>query len=186
MGPEINYAYRPDPSDWPVGDAQCVTAKEIRERNAAFIAGTIPPAEARPVYCAQDGSCSCAKFQADPARCDRRPPSVAGRKDDSGKLDMSLLEDVPRALEGIVEVMQWAITKKQPTPYERGSWQYVDSFKQRYMAAMRRHISKRDKARLGEGDRFEPLDAETNLMELKHIATNAIFLLEMAMREEEQ
>ena len=41
------------------------------------------------------------------------PPA---RKDDSGKLDMTLLDEMPRAVKALGEVMQWAITKKAPIP----------------------------------------------------------------------
>lgn len=107
----------------------------------------------------------------------------AGRKDDGGKLDVTLLfEDLPHALEGVAEVLQWAITKKAPVPYERGSWQGVAPFQRRYAGAQLRHELNRAKARL-EGVASEPLDAETGLMELQHIATDALFRLEMAMRK---
>lgn len=106
-----------------------------------------------------------------------------GRKDDSGKLDITLFfDDLPNAIEGVTEVLQWAITKKQPVPYERGSWQGVEDFQRRYRAAQLRHQLNQAKARqAGEGDFGR--DWETGLLELQHIATDAMFMLEMAMRE---
>lgn len=105
------------------------------------------------------------------------------RKDDTGKLDITLFfDDLPNAIEAVTEVMQWAITKKQPVPYERGSWQCVDNFQQRYRAAQLRHLLNQAKARQkGHGDYGQ--DAETGLLELAHIAADAMFALEIAVRK---
>ncbi len=109
----------------------------------------------------------------------------AGRKDDTGKLDLTLLvDDLPHALEAVAEVLQWAVTKKQPKPYERGSWQGVEGLQGRYRAAGLRHELNAAKAVLA-GSVAHPeqaQDAETGLLELAHIATNALFRLEMAVR----
>ena len=119
----------------------------------------------------------------------RVDPPVPGRKDDTGKLDMTLLDDLPHALEAVAEVLQWAITKKAPVPYVRGSWQGVDDGTRRYLAALQRHMSNRNKARLadlpeGEVRGLEPVDHETKLRELAHIATDALFALELAIRND--
>jgi hypothetical protein len=108
---------------------------------------------------------------------------VTGRKDDSGKLDVTLFfDDLPHAIEAVTEVLQWAITKKLPKPYERGSWQGVEDFQRRYKGAQLRHELNRSKALLG-GCGVEPIDHETELLELAHIATDAMFRLEMAVRK---
>jgi hypothetical protein len=115
----------------------------------------------------------------------------AGRKDDAGKLDVTLFfDDFPHAIEAVTEVLQWAITSKAPTPYERGSWQGVSDFGRRYRGAMLRHTLNRAKAFKEDrghsgtsADGVEPVDAETGLLELAHIATDAMFLLEMAVRK---
>lgn len=113
------------------------------------------------------------------------PATVAGRKDDAGKLDVTLFfDDLPHAIEAVTEVLQWAVTKKQPTPYERGSWQNVDDFSRRYRGALLRHQLNRAKTLKGNAiPTGEPRDAETGLLELAHIATDAMFLLEMAVRK---
>lgn len=110
---------------------------------------------------------------------------AAGRKDDSGKLDITLFfDDLPNAIEGVTEVLQWAVTKKQPVPYERGSWQGVDNFQPRYRAAQLRHMLNAAKAKISTGaSQHLARDHETGLLELAHIATDAMFQLEMAMRE---
>lgn len=111
---------------------------------------------------------------------------VPGRKDDTGKLDVTLLfDDLPHALEAVAEVLQWAITKKQPVPYERGSWQGVSPFQRRYRAAMLRHTLNAAKAKInGDVETSEAArDHETGLLELAHVATDALFQLEMAIRE---
>lgn len=107
----------------------------------------------------------------------------AGRKDDSGKLDMTLLDDMPRALAAVVEVMQWAVEKKKPVPYERGSWLGVHA--DRYRAAMKRHDRDACQQTLKYGQaRFER-DKETKLLHLAHIATSALMALENTIREME-
>lgn len=111
------------------------------------------------------------------------PNVVAGRKDDTGKLDMNLLDDMPRAMRAIVQVMQWAVVDKKPVPYERGSWLGVQA--DRYRAAIKRHD--RDACEQATADvpaRFQ-LDKETNLLHLAHIATSAMMALENALREQE-
>lgn len=124
------------------------------------------------------------------------PPTLAakpatlptGRKDDSGKLDMTLFDDMPRALEAVAEVMQWAITKKQPVPYDRGSWLGVSP--DRYRAAIGRHNNsachQASMVLVGctppEPARFQK-DAETKLLHLAHMACSALFALELTLRE---
>jgi hypothetical protein len=114
----------------------------------------------------------------------------AGRKDDSGKLDVTLFfDDLPHAIEGVTQVLQWAITKKQPVPYERGSWQFVEDFQRRYRGAMLRHTLNAAKTGMEldtDGKPFgvtNTFDQETGLLELAHIATDAMFMLEMALRK---
>lgn len=114
-------------------------------------------------------------------------PAAAGRKDDSGKLDMTLLDDMPRAIAAVVEVMQWAVKDKQPVPYERGSWLGVDA--DRYRAAIKRHDA--DAAKQYSSvpiGTVRPLvreqrDPETNLLHLAHMACSALMALENTLRE---
>lgn len=107
----------------------------------------------------------------------------AGRKDDSGKLDVTLVfDDMPHALEQVSKVLQWAIVDKKPVPYQRGSWLQVENGRHRYRAAQFRHMLAEAKARIAHPSE-EPRDWETNLMELSHIATDALFQLEMVCRE---
>ena len=110
---------------------------------------------------------------------------VEGRKDDSGKLDMTLLDDMPRAINAVVEVMQWAVTKKEPTPYERGSWLGVHA--ERYRSAQQRHrIDAALQASISGGAaRFER-DKETNMLHLAHEACSALMALENTLREMEK
>lgn len=119
----------------------------------------------------------------DPARFNLVKPTV-GRKDDSGKLAMNLLDDMPNALAAVVEVMQWAVTDKKPVPYERGSWQGVHA--DRYREAIKRHDQAACAQEVAEptkqGARFQR-DDETNLLHLAHIATSALMALENTIRE---
>lgn len=110
-------------------------------------------------------------------------PASTSRKDDAGKLDTTLLDDMPLALKAVVEVMQWAVTEKQPKPYERGSWQGVHA--DRYRAAILRHnrdACEQSKA-TGVEARFET-DYETKMLHLAHIATSALMALENTLREQ--
>ena len=108
---------------------------------------------------------------------------TTARKDDTGKLDITLFfDDLPNAIEAVTEVLQWAITKRQPAPYERGSWQYVANAQQRYRGAKLRHLLNQAKARQ-KGHEDYGRDADTGLLELAHIATNAMITLELAVRE---
>jgi hypothetical protein len=111
-------------------------------------------------------------------------PTTPGRKDDGGKLDMTLFfDDLPNAIEAVTEVLQWATTKKQPLPYRRGSWQNVDDFQRRYRAAQLRHMIDAAKVAKATGVLSERTrDAETGLLQLAHNATDVMFQLEMAIR----
>lgn len=111
--------------------------------------------------------------------------AATGRKDDGDKLDVTLFfDDLPHAIEAVTEVLQWAIAKKQPVPYERGSWQHVTDFQRRYRGAHLRHQLNAAKAvKVGSAYSVEQArDAETGLLELAHIATDAMFMLEKAVR----
>ena len=112
------------------------------------------------------------------------PNSATGRKDDSGKLDMTLLDDMPRAIAAVVEVMQWAITEKQPVPYVRGSW--LDVHADRYRAAVGRHMNaaatQASTCKQSEPARYQR-DHETNLLHLAHVACSALMALENTLRE---
>jgi hypothetical protein len=111
-----------------------------------------------------------------------------GRKDSQGKIKPSLfLDDLSLAIKGAVEVLNWAITEKQPVPYERGSWQHVPNALEEYRDALYRHIlAASAKASLTENKFHEVRDPETGLLEVQHIAVNALFLLELSMREHQK
>lgn len=119
-------------------------------------------------------------------RCDAAPIAApTARKDDSGKLDMNLLDDMPRALKAVVEVMQWAITDKKPVPYVRGSWLSVHA--DRYRAAIKRHersAAEQATAPNAHAARFQR-DDETQLLHLAHTACSAMMALENTLREME-
>lgn len=118
----------------------------------------------------------------------KAPAATTSRKDDAGKLDMTLLDTMPNALRAVVEVMQWAVTKKLPVPYERGSWQGVHA--DRYRAAIKRHDRDACDQYVSsapiESNRTPPrfqCDKETELLHLAHIATSALMALENTIRE---
>lgn len=108
---------------------------------------------------------------------------VNARKDDGGKLAVNLFfDDLPHAIEAVTEVLQWAVTKKKPLPYEPGSWQGVAI--DRYRAAQLRHMldAAKEAKMLGVPSHLTR-DKETELLQLAHNATDAMFQLEMACRE---
>lgn len=106
-----------------------------------------------------------------------------GRKDDGGKLDMNLLDDMPRAIKAVVEVMQWAIEKKTPVPYVRGSWLGVEP--DRYRAAIKRHERSAAEQATPEAPARLQRDSETALLHLAHTACSALMALENVLREQE-
>lgn len=108
------------------------------------------------------------------------PLPVKGRKDDSGKVRMELLMDLSRAYEGVGQVLTWAVTDKKPIPYVPGSWQGVEDFHNRYMGALMRHLNN-----IHRNGPYA-VDKETGILDLKHLATDAMFLAEMASRDLEQ
>ena len=106
-------------------------------------------------------------------------PAPTGRKDDDGKVRMELLMDMPRALRGVAEVLTWAVTKKKPVPYEVGSWQHVEDFYARYSGALLRHHNN-----IAMNGQYA-VDRETQLLDLYHLATDALILAELTARQTE-
>lgn len=99
---------------------------------------------------------------------------TAGLKFDADKPRMELLiQGMPRALEAVGAVLTFGAQK-----YEAHSWQHVEDNHNRYWAAKTRHELARAKG--------EQRDPETGLLHLAHEATNALFLLELAILEGEK
>ncbi len=86
-------------------------------------------------------------------------------KDDSSKVPLAILFDVPRALEHVAKVMEFGANK-----YSRKNWSLVDD-KERYISASLRHIMK-----YSEG---EYTDAEQQRPHLAAAITSLLFLLEI-------
>ncbi len=94
-----------------------------------------------------------------------------GHKDDKGKLRYSLLiEGMPNALKAVVEVLEHGAEK-----YGIHNWQKVDKGIDRYKDALYRHVTK--------GNLFSK-DKDSTLLEIAHIACNALFLLELISKED--
>lgn len=90
-------------------------------------------------------------------------------KADVGKSNPLLVEvDLSRALHAVNRVLDYGAEK-----YERAGWKKVEA--ERYDAAQRRHRRSRD-----QGEIF---DQESGLSHLAHEACNALFLLEMFIKE---
>lgn len=99
---------------------------------------------------------------------------AAGLKFDADKPRMELLiQGMPRALEAVGQVLTFGAQK-----YAAHSWRHVEDNTNRYWAAKSRHELARAKG--------ETHDPETGMLHLAHEATNALFLLELALMEDEQ
>ena len=87
--------------------------------------------------------------------------TAKGVKLDSGKLRWELLD--LSLVEGIVAVLTFGAQK-----YTDNGWQSVPNGKDRYYAALMRHL-----IALRNGEMIDP---ESNLPHIDHILTNAVFL----------
>lgn len=95
-----------------------------------------------------------------------------GKKYDSGKSMVGTLCRVfPRALLGIGQCIEFG-TRKYPKP---DNWKLVDGAFTRYQDSMMRHYLK-----FLAG---QEKDSETNLLHLKHMAWNALAILELYLME---
>jgi hypothetical protein len=99
-------------------------------------------------------------------------PHVPGAKLDAGKPDLSLLLSLNKALHAVGEVMTFGAKK-----YTRGGWLSVPDGINRYTAADLRHIFQ-------EGQ--EAYDSESGLLHAAHHACDALFRLELIIRESEE
>lgn len=92
---------------------------------------------------------------------------VVGAKYDSGKLLVSaLFRGCAVGLEAVAEVLTFGAKK-----YAEDSWKTVPNAIKRYENALGRHF-----LAFNKGEEFDP---ETGLPHLAHIATNALFLIEL-------
>lgn len=97
-----------------------------------------------------------------------------GKKYDGGKSMVGTLCRVfPRALLGIGQCIQFGTTK-YPNPK---NWQLVDKGFERYQDSMMRHYLKFQAG--------QEIDSETSLLHLKHMAWNALAILELYLMEHE-
>jgi len=98
-------------------------------------------------------------------------PSEPGAKLDAGKIRADLLLDFSRALNAVAEVSDFGARKYSP-----GGWQYVQDGVTRYRAAQLRHML------AGR----EVHDKDSGLLHLAHEAWNALAVLELTIRKNEQ
>jgi len=104
-------------------------------------------------------------------------------KADDGKPNWFLLmsgKGCARALAGVVRVLSFAVRSKDKggKGYAEHSWREVPNAKERYQAALYRHLNKLE---LGESH-----DDESGESHWYHVATNALFLAELHNAEEKQ
>jgi hypothetical protein len=94
--------------------------------------------------------------------------SSIGKKDDSDKLRYDLLP--PFAIEKVVKILTLGAEKYAP-----GNWKYVEHWKERYTAALMRHLEAYRKG--------ESIDPESGESHLSHMLCCGIFLLEKELEE---
>lgn len=86
---------------------------------------------------------------------------TVGVKNDDGKTRYDLV--LPEFEEGVAKVLTFGADK-----YEANNWMNVEDPKNRYYAAVRRHLAAWRKGEL--------IDEESGLPHLAHVATNIMFL----------
>ena len=106
--------------------------------------------------------------EADPDGLDAHSP---GAKLDQGKPDASLLFMFGKALTAVAAVGTFGAQK-----YTRGGWQHVDGGRDRYTAALLRHLFK---------EHYGSNDPDSGLLHAAHAAWNALARLELELREQE-
>lgn len=113
---------------------------------------------------------------------DQHQPGV---KLDHDKIDLSLLQEIPLALEEVARVMDYGQTK-----YTRGGFATVANAVIRYSAAMLRHFFKEPFGIIDEDDPFYETEKGARFKGLiRHdaqVAVNALFRLECRLRAEKQ
>ena len=86
-------------------------------------------------------------------------------KDDSEKVNLNIIFDVPFALEEVAKVMEYGAIK-----YSRKNWDKVEDL-ERYKSASLRHKLAQEKG--------EVVDPESRLLHRAHEITSLLFLLEI-------
>ena len=100
------------------------------------------------------------------------PQHAPGAKLDSGKpLTYLMISGFPRALDCVARVTTFGAEKYSPN-----GWLSVDNAESRYMNALSRHLI---------CNAVEPVDRESGLPHLAHIAWNALAVLELQKRKNE-
>ena len=92
---------------------------------------------------------------------------MVGKKNDQGKLRYDLVTN--SCYKGIAEVLTHGAEK-----YSDNNWKDVEDSIDRYYAALMRHLI--DWKTQFESGLF-PVDSESDLSSMKHVLTNAMFLL---------
>ena len=96
---------------------------------------------------------------------------TGGQKHDAEKPRMDLLPF--EALEEVAKVLTYGTNK-----YADNNWQKVENAERRYLAAMLRHLTAREKG--------EIYDTESGLTHAAHMATNALFILWFEIQKGEE
>jgi len=96
---------------------------------------------------------------------------MEGKKFDNEKLRYDLLP--PFSIEKVVEILTFGAKKYSPN-----NWKYVENWKDRYIAALMRHLEAYRKGEL--------LDPESDNYHLAHLLCCGIFLLELEIENKKE
>lgn len=114
---------------------------------------------------------------------DKQEQHKKGVKLDQGKIDMSLLQELPLALGAVCHVMDYGQTK-----YTRGGFLTVSEAVKRYTSGMFRHLFKEPFEKFDSDDPFYDTEEGSRFKgTVRHdaqAATNALFRLEVQLRIE--
>ena len=133
-----------------------------------------------------NGRCECGHYRSLCYGCSwDKDQHTPGAKLDDGKVDMSLLEQFPRALEEMCRVGTYGKEK-----YTRGGWLSVPDGITRYTAAMLRHLLQVFKGKVYDEDPWYDTEKGKPFKgKVRHDAQvmwNAAARLELTLREEEE
>lgn len=120
-----------------------------------------------------------------PECVDKIDQHTKGAKLDAGKIDMSLLEFLPRSLLEVLRVMSYGQKK-----YTRGGFLDVPDGYNRYTAAMFRHYFEAAKGNKYDDDPWydtvEGSEYKGKVLHDAQVAVNALFRLELLLRDKEK
>ena len=143
----------------PAGDGVCVGCVGDEDENLCKSLSTS--------RCAPDFIFKLAPVR--PIQTTKEAP-IAGRKDDTGKTQYSLVP--PFALEAVASLLTDGLVKYE----ERDNWHKVPNAQERYLDALLRHLEA-----FRRGENRDPDAVNKDTLHLTAVAVNALFLIEFLL-----